>query len=221
VSSSNLGGNRVDRWNKSRPDRRSVAVAGHTGDAATARRGLEHSDPAVRATALGALERLGELHDDGLFAAFADPDPVVRRRAAGVAARHRGVDLRPLLADADSSVVEVAAWACGEHEQVADEILTVLVALATGARAGQEPLVREAAVAALGAIGDDRGLDAILAATADRPAIRRRAVLALAPFLDPDHPRSGEIRAALARALTDRDWQVRQAAEDLTIPDEP
>jgi HEAT repeat protein len=96
----------------------------------------------------------------------------------------------------------------------------VLVALATGARAGQEPLVREAAVAALGAIGDDRGLDAILAATADRPAIRRRAVLALAPFLDPDHPHSGEIRAALARALTDRDWQVRQAAEDLTLPDD-
>ena len=201
--------------------RRDVAAAGHTGDVSTARRGLEHSDPAVRATALGALERLGELDDDGLVAAFADPDPVVRRRAAGIAARHRGVDLRPLLGDADPSVVEVAAWACGEHEQVADEILTVLVALATGARAGQEPLVREAAVAALGAIGDDRGLDAILAATADRPAIRRRAVLALAPFLDPDHPRSGEIRAALARALTDRDWQVRQAAEDLTIPDEP
>jgi HEAT repeat protein len=199
-------------------DRRAVAVAGHSGDAATARKGLEHADPAVRATALGALERLGALDDAGLAAAFADPDPVVRRRAAAIAARHRGVDLGPLLGDADASVVEVAVWACGEHEVVADEILTVLVALATGARAGQEPLVREAAVAALGAIGDDRGLDAVLAATADRPAIRRRAVLALAPFLDPDHPRSSEIRAALTRALTDRDWQVRQAAEDLTIP---
>ena len=61
----------------------------------------------------------------------------------------------------------------------------------------------------------------ILAATADRPAIRRRAVLALAPFLAPDHPRAGEVGAALARALTDRDWQVRQAAEDLTALDEP
>ena len=48
-----------------------------------------------------------------------------------------------------------------------------------------DPLVRESSVAALGAIGDDRGLDAILAATGDKPAIRRRAVLALAPFLDP------------------------------------
>jgi HEAT repeat protein len=69
--------------------------------------------------------------------------------------------------------------------------------------------VREAAVAALGAIGDDRGLAAILTATKDKPAVRRRAVLALAPFEGPD------VDAALARALTDPDWQVRQAAEDL------
>jgi hypothetical protein len=34
-------------------------------------------------------------------------------------------------------------------------------------------------------------------------------VLALAPFEGP------EVDAALARALTDRDWQVRQAAEDI------
>jgi HEAT repeat protein len=53
------------------------------------------------------------------------------------------------------------------------------------------------------------GLPAILRATGDRPAIRRRAVLALAPFDGP------EVTAALRRALEDRDWQVRQAAEDL------
>jgi hypothetical protein len=34
-------------------------------------------------------------------------------------------------------------------------------------------------------------------------------VLALAPFEGP------EVDAALERARTDRDWQVRQAAEDL------
>ena len=70
-------------------------------------------------------------------------------------------------------------------------------------------MVREAAIAALGAIGDERGLPAILAGCADKPAIRRRAVLALAPFAGP------EVDAALAGALVDRDWQVRQAAEDL------
>ena len=74
--------------------------------------------------------------------------------------------------------------------------------------------MREAAVAALGALGDDRALDAILAATTDRPAIRRRAVLALAPYVDPEHHGRGGV-AALERALADRDWQVRQAAEDI------
>jgi HEAT repeat protein len=67
-------------------------------------------------------------------------------------------------------------------------------------------------VAALGAIGDPAGLRAILVGCADKPAVRRRAVLALAPFEGP------EVDAALQRALTDRDWQVRQAAEDLLAP---
>jgi HEAT repeat protein len=196
-------------------ERRAVAVAGHSGDVAVARRGLEHNDPAVRATALTALDRLGQLDDHLLEAAFADPDPVVRRRAASIAAGHCDVDLGPLLADGDPSVVEVAAWACGEHEHVGDDVLDALVSLAGGSGPGDDPLVRESAVAALGAIGDDRGLDAILAATDDRPAVRRRAVLALAPFLGAEDPRAGDVRAALDRALADRDWQVRQAAEDL------
>ena len=44
-------------------------------------------------------------------------------------------------------------------------------------------------------------------------------MLALAPFVGPEHPRAAEVAAALERALTDRDWQVRQAAEDLTAVD--
>ncbi len=72
---------------------------------------------------------------------------------------------------------------------------------------------REAAIAALGAIGDRAGLPAILAGCRDRPPVRRRAVLALAPFTGP------EVDAALAEARDDRDWQVRQGAEDLDDPD--
>jgi HEAT repeat protein len=194
-------------------DRRAVALAGQTGDVATAEAGLAATDGDVRAAALGALERLGVLADDRVRAAFGDPDPVVRRRAVTIAARHVDIDLLGPLHDADPSVVEVAAWASGEHERVSDEELAALVGLAGGA---DDPLVREAAVAALGAIGDDRGLDAILVATADRPAIRRRAVLALAPFVAPDHARADDVALALARAADDRDWQVRQAAEDVS-----
>ncbi len=183
-----------------------MAIAGHEGDAATAWRGLDSDDPTVRATALSALERMAALDDDVLARSLSDPDRAVRRRAAEVAAHHPGVDLLGALHDDDPAVVEVAAWSCGEHESNRTPVLERLVALAGSAA---DALVREAAVAALGAIGDERGLPAILAATTDKPAVRRRAVLALAPF-DGD-----EVEAALARALEDRDWQVRQAAEDL------
>ena len=190
----------------STPSRRAVAVAGHTGDADTARAGLRSDDAAVRATALGALQRLGRLDADDVRTALHDDDPGVRRRAAEVAARHRDVDLVGALADSDVRVVEMAAWACGEHESDRREVVEALIVLAGTA---EEPLVREAAVAALGAIGDPRGVPAIIAACSDKPAVRRRAVLALAPF-DGD-----DVDATIERALTDRDWQVRQAAEDL------
>jgi HEAT repeat protein len=73
-----------------------------------------------------------------------------------------------------------------------------------------DALCREAAVAALGAVGDPAGLPAILVALNDKPPVRRRAVLALAPFSGP------EVDDALQKASGDRDWQVRQAAEDLS-----
>ena len=189
------------------PDRRSVALAGHTGDRLSARAGLASHDQAVRAVALGALDRLGILADHELTTALGDPAPQVRRRACELAATRPAVSLLTALADADATVVEAAAFACGEQETVGREIVARLAELAGHHR---DPLVREAAVAALGAVGDPAGLTAILAATDDKPAIRRRAVIALAPFDGPT------VDAALERARNDRDWQVRQAAEDLS-----
>jgi HEAT repeat protein len=183
-----------------------VVVAGHRGERDVILANLSDDDPGVREAALGALARVDALTDDHLRAAFADPAPVVRRRAATLAARRRAVGLLPLLDDADPTVVEVAAWACGEQEHVDEATLDRLITLATDA---DDALVRESAAAALGAIGDPRGLPAILTAVEDKPNVRRRAVLALAPFEGP------EVDAAIAKALQDRDWQVRQAAEDL------
>ncbi len=187
-------------------DRRAVTIAGHTGDVEVARAGLDADDADVRAAALGALERLGELGADILAVALTDPEVIVRRRAAELAAGHPDVDLVGVLADPDPRVVEVAAWACGEHESDRDDVVDALIRLAAGA---EDALVRESAVAALGAIGDERGIETIIAACSDKPAVRRRAVLALAPFDGP------EVDAAIEQAMADRDWQVRQAAEDL------
>ena len=172
----------------------------------TARTLLGDPDPGVRATALGALARTGGLGAVELGPALADPSPVVRRRAAELAVGVPAASLLPLLADPDPTVVEVAAWASGERSPAEEGVVPVLAAIATG---HDDPLCREAAVAALGAIGDPAGLPAILAGTTDRSTVRRRAVIALAPFDGPD------VDAALRRALEDRDWQVRQAAEDL------
>ena len=190
--------------------RRAAALAGHTGDAAGARALLQDPNPGVRATALGALGRLGEAREDDVRAALSDPSPEVRRRACQVGIGVAGVDLVDMLADEDAGVVEMAAWALGERAGAAGDVVVRLSAVAAD---HDDPLCREAAVAALGAIGDERGVPAILAATRDRPAIRRRAVIALAPFSGPD------VDGALAAALEDRDWQVRQAAEELRTDD--
>lgn len=189
--------------------RRLVAMAGHEGDEAVARAGLDDPAGAVRATALGALHRLGVLDHHLLQTSLLDDDAVVRRRAAELAATVPEVELVPvLLGDAEPLVVEAACWASGEREARPEP--GVVAALSTVAGGHEDPLCREAAVAALGALGLEEGLPAILAATGDKPAVRRRAVLALAPFEGP------EVDAALERAADDRDLQVRQAAQDLT-----
>jgi HEAT repeat protein len=146
--------------------------------------------------------------------AAADPDAIVRRRAAEASAAaappNAIVPIMRLLDDPDTSVVKAAAWACGELTHAGEpDAARAVERLMQLVVAHDDALVREAAVAALGSIGDQTGLPAILAATNDKPAVRRRAVLALAPFEGP------EVDEALARAKTDRDWQVRQAAEDL------
>lgn len=189
-----------------------AALAGHLGDEPAARELLADPAPAVRATALTALARMRSVTEADLARALSDADAPVRRRACEVAATLPGhrARLRPLLGDADPTVAETAAWALGEREEADPAVVDALAAMATD---HADALCREAAVAALGAIGQERGLPAILAATGDRATVRRRAVIALAPFGGP------EVDAALARARADRDWQVRQAAEDLLAED--
>ena len=188
-------------------DRRRVAArAGHSGDVAGARRLLADPVGAVRATALAALARLGAVMPDEVRLALADDDPAVRQRACEVSVSVAGLDTVAQLVDDDPRVVEVAAWALGERASVSAAAVDGLIGVAAD---HPDALCREAAVAALGAIGDGRGLPTILAATSDKATVRRRAVISLAPFSGPD------VDAALQAALSDRDWQVRQAAEDL------
>jgi HEAT repeat protein len=170
-------------------------------------------EPRVRSAALSSLARGGKA-GRVWAASLADPDPGVRRRACELAPAVGPAACPSLVAsldDAASEVAEAAAWAMGELGPAAVAAGAVAT-LSDTVRSHRDPLVREAAVAALGSLGDPAGLPAVLAACEDRPAIRRRAVVALAAFDGP------EVEEALRQALDDRDWQVRQVAEDLRRP---
>lgn len=165
---------------------------------------------------MSALLRLNSLGIDQWKLFASDPEPSVRRRAAELAPRladsiaTEGV-LIGLLGDTDE-IVEMAAFALGEVGSLTDATLAdgSIEQLEVVVREHNDALCREAAVASLGALHS--GLPTILHACNDKATVRRRAIIALAPFDGP------EVEAALTHALEDRDWQVRQAAEDLLAP---
>lgn len=191
-------------------DLRRIVIAGHRRDVATIQAASSSEDPNVRAAALGALLRIEQLSVDTLRRAYEDPSPVVVRRALELTSRHpSGPALAPdvvAFLGGESDRAELAAFVLGELGVDDSEIVFALEAQALG---HAEALARESAVAALGAL--HAGLATILEALHDKATVRRRAVIALAPFDGP------EVDAALATALEDRDWQVRQAAEDLLM----
>ena len=119
------------------------------------------------------------------------------------------LELLEALEDPEWGVVETAASSLGEIDERSPHCAEAVTALTGVATLHQDPMCRESAVAALGSIGSESGLDAVLQCCGDRANVRRRAVLALAAF---DDPRASE----MLRSLTeDRDLQVSQAAEDL------
>jgi HEAT repeat protein len=160
----------------------------------------------VRVLAVRAAARCGWLSDARARVALSDQDPSVRREVLVQIARVRPLgferDVAGALQDADPLVCEAAAHALGEMQAVGalDEIIEV-------ARTHDDPRCREAAIAALGMLGDDRGRQTLIDSLNDKPNVRRRAIVALSNFEGPD------VEAALEAAREDRDWQVRAAVD--------
>jgi HEAT repeat protein len=189
-----------------------AVIAGHRLDEAGARVHLGHRDPRVRCASLSALSRMGRLAEPDILEALADPAPMVRRRGIESATTQQPPVATPAviasllarLTDGDALVVEAACWSFGERE---DRRATgALAAVATG---HADLRCQEAAVGALGALGDPSGLPAVLEALRGKATVRRRAAVALAGF------DTAEADTALRACLDDRDWQVRQVAEAL------
>jgi HEAT repeat protein len=167
---------------------------------------LAAGDARTRQLALRAAARRGWLADAEWRRALSDGDAAVRLEALNQFARLKiaghDAELVAAISDGHELVAEAAAFACGEVG-----VTSAVPALIDMAISHDDPRCRESAVAALGAIGDDRGRAAIIAALEDKPPVRRRAVVALSNFEGED------VDDALARAGEDRDWQVRAAVD--------
>ena len=168
---------------------------------------LEHPNPDVRATALRVLDNEGKLEKGIVERSLSDSAFKVRSALAYLISRNRDIPAMKFLLDEDAEIVEVACWGIGERGDASAEIPDVLQSIT---ESHSDSLCRESAVAALGALGNRDALGSILKAVEDIATVRRRAVLALAPFDGP------EVELAITKALEDRDWQVRQAAEDIS-----
>jgi HEAT repeat protein len=170
---------------------------------------LDDEHPRVRVLALRAGSRHGWVSEVQWDAALKDTAADVRREAATLLASATASDvlidaLIWALGDDDPLVVDATAYALGERRWRA--AVNPLIDVAT---THIDARCRESAVAALGAIGDDRARQTIIDALTDKATVRRRAVVALTNFEGPD------IEAALERAREDRDWQVRSAIDQL------
>jgi len=183
-----------------------VLLAGHEGNSELLRTAFADTSDHIRSLALHGLLKNNALTDEHIRSAETDTARLVRHRLAQLGAIEPRINLSILLRDVDFAVAETAAWSLGERVDVTPEEFALLL---EGGAHHDHAIVRESCIAALGAIGDPRAVPVILQGCTDKPAVRRRAILALAPFEGP------EVRTAWETALLDRDWQVRQAAEDL------
>lgn len=172
--------------------------------------GFSSSEPRWRILALRGLVRQSLVTSAQWLAALRDPNDDVRREALHQLAYSDVVDVAvldqaiTLLSDPHPLVVEACVFVCGEHE-----ILKTVEELCRIASDHDDARCRESAIAALGSLGDERGLATILSSLEDKPPVRRRAIVALSNFEGP------EVDAALERAADDRDWQVRAAVGQL------
>jgi HEAT repeat protein len=144
-----------------------------------AMRDLRHPEPRVR---VAALEALGRVEAESVGEAIAA--------------------VRPSLDDDSPDVRYMAALTLGQlRDGGAVERLIDMV------REDPEPMPRQAAISALGRIGDDAATDALLEALAgEEPDLRFQAAAAL-PQVNP-----GAAAAPLCGALADRDAEVRASA---------
>ena len=168
---------------------------------------LTSTDPILARMATTALSPSQALaNTEALSKLTTDGDASVRAAAAeklGMCGSEALEILSRLEDDPDPTVREALATAYGEISSAAT---VAWLAIAAGEDADRH--VKEAATAALGAIGDDAGLETLLHLIDDAPPqVRRRAIAAITVYDDE------RVEPAIRRAALDRNPGVREAAE--------
>ena len=168
---------------------------------------LDDEDPILRRMAITAL---GAAAANSLFDTLVlilnDEEAAIRAAAAeklGVCGRRALEYLANAQSDDAPEVREAVATAYGEISDAS--AIPWLVEIGND---DKDRTVREAAVAALGAVGNDQAIEPLLEFIAKGPPqVRRRAIAAITVFDDP------RIESAIQRAAFDRNPGVREAAE--------
>tara|TARA_E500000331_G_scaffold339926_1_gene370705 strand:- start:824 stop:1486 length:663 start_codon:yes stop_codon:yes gene_type:complete len=175
---------------------------------------LNDTAAVVREAALATVVKLNLDAGKHIVNALNDDDHGVRKRAVelviDLSDNHEYISkVLGLLDDSSTFVVETVCWVIGEIGNNYKNVAEIVSKVSHVALTHDDSLCREAAVACLGSLGHVDGLATLLKVLDDKPNVRRRATLALAPF------EGREVEEALKRKLKDRDLQTRQAAEDL------
>jgi HEAT repeat protein len=175
---------------------------------------LSSSDEVIRAAAVrGRWECARESHNEAAHIPTALLQLMDTEQATSVlvaigetfASRHH--QLCQLLLDHDNPrVIEAGCFAAAQLAPSASHLVQRLETLAS---THEDDLVRESAIAALGAYGLPRSTSVIIDATSDKVYVRRRAIVALSAF------EGDEVEEALRAATADRDAQTRALAEDI------
>jgi HEAT repeat protein len=168
---------------------------------------LTSDDPVLTRIATTALTPSQAFENmKALTALTQDADPSLRAAAAeklGSCGSEALETLSRLEYDPDPTVRECLATAYGEIDS-ADTVAW----LSFAARDDSDRHVKEAATAALGAIGNNAGLETLLLLINDGPPqVRRRAIAAITVFDDE------RVEPAIRLAALDRNPGVREAAE--------
>lgn len=180
-----------------------LAVLGRVGDGGVIQE-LAHllDDPAARAAAIDAVQRITRRQDEALISALASEDTATRVAVLPVAHTMRAAEaVRALVGDEDA---ETRAQACEALARIGDTSAVPLLFTALG---DSNPRVAHAATAAIQSLGTPQTVELVIAAVRTGSAAVRRHALRIVAYMGFD-----EAFDAVRIAIADPELRIAELA---------